>query len=78
MGGDSESSGRIKATVLGMRSDLTAAAATTAKPEESRGGQQGEDDGDVVFCEAEAIAKDSLVRRFQHHSRYQDSTLTCR
>jgi hypothetical protein len=79
-GSGSESRGRIKATVLlGTRSDWTTAeVAATAKRGESRGGQQGEDDGGVVFFEAEAIVKDSLFRRFQHHNRYQDSTLTCR
>lgn len=56
----SESRGRIKATLLAMRScGLTME--ETAKREESPGGQQG---GDVVFCEAEAIVKDSLIRQF--------------
>lgn len=75
-GSGSESSGRIKATWSDWAT--AGAAETAAKREESRGGQQEEDGDDVVFCEAEAIAKDSLFRRFQHHNRYQDSTLTCR
>lgn len=75
-GSGSESSGRIKATWSDWAT--AGAAETAAKREESRGVQQEEDGDDVVFCEAEAIAKDSLFRRFQHHNRYQDSTLTCR
>lgn len=79
-----ESRGRIKATLLATRSAGTGAvhscgtAAAEAKRAESPEGQQEEDDGNVAFCEAVAIAKDSLFRRFHHRNRYQDSTLTCR
>lgn len=80
----SESRGRIKATLLlGRESAGTAAAAVqscgaVARREESSGGQQGEDDGGVAFCEAGAIAKGSLSRRFHRRNRSQRSTLTCR